>query len=189
MTNDIFIKKMDVKDVLNMRSFGKNKNPLLKSYDFWPKSLFECAYWFYKKTEKKSKRYFSVSYFGKIIAYLSMKDIDEDEKSSTLGIVLDANFQSMGLGKKILIKFLNIYFYDYNFNEMTLSVDFFNERAMKLYESLGFNVYSRGYQLFDGERADISDEDRKYFVFKGKYTLSKVWFMTLFKEDFKWRDF
>lgn len=189
MTNDLIIRKMDVKDVFYMRNFGKNKNILLKSYDFWPKSIFECAYWFYKKTEGKSKKYFSIIYFGRVIGYLSMKEIDEDEKTSTLGIVLDANFQSMGLGRKILIKFLNMYFYDYRFDELTLSVDFFNERAMRLYKSLNFFIYSRGYQLFDGVRADICDEDKKYFVFKGKYILSKVWFMTLFKENFRWRDF
>lgn len=172
-----------------MRSFGKNKNILLKSYDFWPKTFFECAYWFYKKTESNSKRYFSIVYYGKVIGYLSMKEIDEEDKTSTLGIVLDPNFQSMGLGKKILIKFLNMYFYDYCFDELTLSVDFFNERAKRLYESLGFNIYTRGYQLFDGDRSDIEKSCYKYFVFKGKYTLSKVWFMTIFKEDFRWRDF
>ena len=175
---------MNVKDVVSMRSFGKNKNRLLRSYDFWPGTLTECAYWYYKKTEKQDRRYFVASIKGKIIAYISSKDIDMDEGTSVLGLVLDPNFQSAGYGKRIMEKFLELYFEDYGFDEMTLTVDMFNERAIRLYKSLGFKVVGRGYQIFDGERWQISKDDEKFFVFKKRRILSKMWEMKISYEDF-----
>ena len=184
MNEDIEIRKMNVKDVVSMRSFGKNKNRLLRSYDFWPRTLTECAYWYYKKTEKQDRRYFVASIKGKIIAYISSKDIDVDEGTSVLGLVLDPNFQSAGYGKRIMEKFLERYFEDYGFDEMTLTVDMFNERAIRLYKSLGFKVVGRGYQIFDGERWQISKDDEKFFVFKKGRILSKMWKMKISYEDF-----
>lgn len=175
---------MNVKDVVSMRSFGKNKNLLLRSYDFWPKTFTECAYWYLKKTEKRDRRYFVASIEGKIIAYISSKDIDMDEGTSVLGLVLDPNFQSAGYGKRIMEKFLSMYFEDYGFDEMTLTVDMWNGRAIRLYKSLGFKVVGRGYQIFDGERWQISKDDEKFFVFKKERILSKMWEMKISYEDF-----
>ena len=175
---------MNIKDVLSMRSFGNNKNPLLISYDFWPRSFTECGYWYLKKTEKKDRRYFVASIKGKIIAYLSSNDIDMEEGTSVLGLVLDPNFQSCGYGKRIMEKFLAMYFDDYGFDEMTLTVDMFNERAFRLYKSLGFKVVGRGYQIFDGERWQISENDKKFFVFKKGRILSKMRKMKISYEDF-----
>ena len=107
-----------------------------------------------------------------------------DEGTSVLGLVLDPNFQSAGYGKRIMEKFLELYFEDYGFDEMTLTVDMFNERAIRLYKSLGFKVVGCGYQIFDGERWQISKDDEKFFVFKKGGILSKMWEMKISYEDF-----
>ena len=40
--NKFFFDQMTLDHVLAMRTWGTNENPLLKSYDFWPRTPEEC---------------------------------------------------------------------------------------------------------------------------------------------------
>lgn len=182
MDEEIFIKKMTLDDVLEMRKFQNNESPLLSGYNFTASTPLECKFWYYVKTSGHSN-YFVCFLGNRVIGYVSMKSIDCKNGTSTLGIVLDPKYQGKGLGKKILVKFYNYYF-GLGFKDMTLQVDFFNIRAQKLYESIGFKRYGRSYQIFYGDVDKYDLSMRKYFVFIGEYIFSKVYLMRLKKEDF-----
>lgn len=58
----------------------------------------------------------------------------------TFSIQLRPSLTSKGMGKKFTEAFLQFAKNKYNLNEITLSVIDFNERAIRLYKSLGFEV-------------------------------------------------
>ncbi|MDO5716237.1 MAG: GNAT family N-acetyltransferase [Tissierellia bacterium] len=177
------MKKMELKDVFAMRSWANNEHPLLASYDFWPREDYECRYWYSKKTELKSNEYFVYYYGEDCISYVSMKRISQRTRSAELGLVMDPKYQNQGLGHQILGDFLFYFFQTRGFQKMTLKVDLFNQRAIHLYESMGFQKKRRTYTLF-GEVERIPEESRRDFIIFSGLALSKGMVMEVRACDF-----
>ncbi len=166
---------MNIDEVLLMRSWGVNSNPLLKSYDFWPRTEEECKYWHYEKTKDFRNKYFVYMYEKDVICYISIKNIKKNY-NSTLGIVMDPRYQDRGVGSFILKDFIKKY-KKMGFKKMELKVDLFNKRAIHLYKKLGFVTRAKTISIFDGKREDISPNMRKYFFIAPGIILSKCLIM------------
>lgn len=176
--NDFVFREMNLEHVLKMRNWGKNDDAILESYDFWPTTFDECKYWFYQKTKKKTNKYYVYLDGDNVICYLSTKKIDRTTGVSTLGIVMDPNYQSRGYGYAIMRDFLKRYF-SWGFKSMNLTVATFNIRAINLYKKLGFKFKRRVYSLFDGTKDQISDDKRMHFIFLPGLVISKNYLMVI----------
>lgn len=176
--NNFVFSRMNINHVLKMRSWQKNENPLLESYDFWPRTFDECNYWYLKKTEKSYNEYYVYVDNDEIICYVSIKNINKKIGSATLGIVMNPAYQSKGYGYIIMQDFLKRYF-DHGYKSMNLTVARFNARAIKLYKKLGFKIERRTYSLFDGNKEQIDKDSRDYFIFLPGLIISKDYLMSI----------
>jgi diamine N-acetyltransferase len=82
---------------------------------------------------------------GRVIGALSLREI-ERPVSARLGIRLGADFVDRGYGSEALRLFLPYYFRASNFERLFLDVAATNERAIHVYEKLGFRRINRHYR-------------------------------------------
>ena len=103
---DLSFRKMNLRDVFTFRNWGRHESPLFLEYNFIEESEEDIIEWFKWKTRRPLSEYFVIESDGKIIGYLSLKNINKILKKAELGIVLDPNYIEQGIGKRILELFL-----------------------------------------------------------------------------------
>jgi RimJ/RimL family protein N-acetyltransferase len=77
---------------------------------------------------------------GRLIGRISLREIDERSGAARLGITFGAPYVGRGLGTEALAAFLDGYFTDLSFRTMVLDVAAPNQRAVRCYRRLGFQV-------------------------------------------------
>jgi RimJ/RimL family protein N-acetyltransferase len=77
---------------------------------------------------------------GLLIGRISLREIDERSGVARLGITFGAPYIGRGLGTEALATFLDFYFTDLSFRAMVLDVAAPNQRAVRCYRRLGFQV-------------------------------------------------
>ncbi len=77
------------------------------------------------------------------IGYTLLKDIDHKNRSVEIGIHLDPAFQGRGYGKDAFLTLMRYCFQELNIHRICLQVFAFNEKAIRLYERLGFREEGR----------------------------------------------
>lgn len=185
----ITIKPLTLDNVYNMRLWGYHNNPLLADYNFPFMTDKEIIKWYKYKTNSWRSKYYGITNEHDIfIGYLGIKDITKFKRESTLGIVFDPNYISMGYGTETLITFLKNYFTVMDMKIMYLEVAEFNKRAHRLYENVGF--MQEGYYLDVFFDQNINMENAYYineessFVISDKKIYNYIYKMKLGKENF-----
>ena len=75
----------------------------------------------------------------------------------TIGIMLDPNYQNIGLGTEAIRELINIGFNILNLGEIRLIVFSDNERAIRCYRRLGFKEYQRVENVVQRNNEEIAD--------------------------------
>ncbi len=148
---EIFVEPFKVSDVLDLKFWGVHQDIRYSQYDF---SMFPDDKTFgrwHKVKSGKRKMLFAVKCDGFVRGYISLRKIDILEGSAVMGIALDPNLLSVGVGKRALKQFLSIFFEDLGMNLLKLKVSDFNERAKRLYESVGFVFIERNFEKFENQ--------------------------------------
>lgn len=148
-TERLVISDLTLKDAFDMAAWGVHQAPLYSHYNFDDMSGNERIEWYNFKTGSNKNHYYSAREKGVLIGYFGLKDISKVFKTSTLGIVIDANRVGEGFGTEILKNYLDLYFNKLNMKKMKLEVASFNERAIKLYNSMGFKIKSYDLEQLD----------------------------------------
>lgn len=136
-------------DVFDLKTWGIHDDLRFSHYDF---SMFPnddtFLRWFKVKTSE-SKMLFAIKYEGFVKGYISLRNINVLSGSSTMGISLDPDYISIGLGTYALKIFLKFYFDEMKMRELNLKVSDFNKRAKRLYEKLGFKFQKKDLEEFE----------------------------------------
>jgi RimJ/RimL family protein N-acetyltransferase len=74
---------------------------------------------------------------GRLIGSITLRERN-GHHSARLGITLGADFVNRGLGTEALTLFLDYYFQELGFEKMVLDVVGHNQRAIRVYQTLGF---------------------------------------------------
>ncbi len=179
----IHIEQFNPDEVLQLKNWGVHQDLRYVQYGF-DKFYNDANFdkWYQIKT-KKNKKLFAIKEGDKIRGYISLRNISTFWRSAVLGISIDPNFISMGIGKIALEQFLDYYFNEMKMNVLTLKVALFNQRAIALYESLGFvhrktNLESfenqmHNFQLLLHHRSDFRQIGEQIYTDVCSYKLSK----------------
>lgn len=132
------------------------KNPDIM--DFW----FSEPYWnkekfmdsFDERQKGESVRQFIVYADDERIGYTNLHLINSRHRTAVLAIMLDPSSQGKGYAETVMRKIVDYGFYQLNLNKITLDVVDYNERAVHIYEKLGFKVEGK--------------KEQQYFI-QGKY--------------------
>ena len=137
-TERLVISDLTVEDAMDMAGWKKHSSVLFSEYNFDNMTVKERLKWYHFKTDSRKNHYYSAREKGKLVGYFGIKDTSKLFRESTLGIVLDAGRMGEGFGRDILENFLAVYFGEFKMRKLSLKVAEYNERAIRLYEAMGF---------------------------------------------------
>ncbi|MDO4594270.1 MAG: GNAT family N-acetyltransferase [Tissierellia bacterium] len=178
----LYIKKLEFEDALHFKDWSLFDNPYLFGYNYGNFSELETRIWF-NSIKTIRKKYYAVyeKKEDKFVGFLGLKNIKVFQKSARLGIVFDPGNVEKGYGYEAMMRFLDYFFNDLDFNTMELFVNSFNKRALNLYKKLGFIKISEFLEVFENQF--INADDINFFKKNGQ-VYSKLYKMKLEKERY-----
>lgn len=81
---------------------------------------------------------YAIDYNDEYIGSISLKHINPIDKNAEFAISIRKKYREQGLGKEAIHLILQIAFEELNLNKVYLNVLSNNERAIRLYQSVGF---------------------------------------------------
>ena len=185
----VIIRPLELKDVYEMKNWGFHKNPLLDDYNFPDMVDSQIKKWYKYKTNSFFNRYYGIlNKDYRLIGYLGIKNIKFVRRESTLGLVLDPNYINKGYGTEALWEYLNYYFNQLKMKKMDLEVAEFNQRALKVYEKVGFRSIEYYLDEFHNQKLDLNDnyylDNKSCFVLYNKRIYNYIYKMRLDKDVF-----
>jgi RimJ/RimL family protein N-acetyltransferase len=148
------------RDVDRWLEWGRHDDPLFSSYNPTPMSGPMRDSWFDDLTQRQAQLPYAIEDLERrLVGRLFLRHVRERERTSVLGIDLDARCLGRGYGTDALRAFLAYYFGAAGYMKMYLSVAAHNERARRSYDRCGFQQFSSHWQVLKSD-ADVLGDDR-----------------------------
>ena len=168
-------------------------DPLYAHYNLGEMTEAQKKEWYLKRKKDPRMLYLSiVGSKGELIGFLSLFEIDWENKKAKLGIYLGYEFTDKGYGTEAIKTLLPYYFEKMKFNELYLDVASLNKRAIKCYLNCGFEFVRTEFHKHDPRnKIDIFGDERlkdirKYFKKEGDEILVQFEEMRITEE--MWRE-
>ena len=94
-------------------------------------------------TDQRNKIFMVDDLNGNTVGYVQLRNIDYKNRSVEIGIHLGPEAQGKGYGRDAFLLLMRFAFNEMNMHRVYLQVFDFNDRAIKLYEKLGFREEGR----------------------------------------------
>lgn len=179
--DDIKIKKFEKNDLNNFKNFSPYDDILLTDYNLCFLKESEIKKW-EKKIKSKKNNYFVIFLNKIMIGYIGISRISFLNSNYELSLSLDEKYCSKGYGFKSLRLFLEYYFENFDKYSIWLNVNAFNQRAIKLYEKIGFEKISEflgDFEVQKMQKLKRYEETKEYFEEKNNIIYSKIFTMKL----------
>ena len=179
--DDIKIKKFEKNDLKNFKNFSPYDDILLTDYNLCFLKESEIKKW-EKKIKSKKNNYFVIFLNEIMIGYIGISRISFLNSNYELSLSLDEKYCSKGYGFKSLRLFLEYYFENFDKYSIWLNVNAFNQRAIKLYEKIGFEKISEflgDFEVQKMQKLKRYEETKEYFEEKNGVIYSKIFTMKL----------
>lgn len=179
--DDIKIKKFEKNDLKNFKNFSAYDDILLTDYNLCFLKESEIKKW-EKKIKSKKNNYFVIFLNEIMIGYIGISRISFLNSNYELSLSLDEKYCSKGYGFKSLRLFLEYYFENFDKYSIWLNVNAFNQRAIKLYEKIGFEKISEflgDFEVQKMQKLKRYEETKEYFEEKNNIIYSKIFTMKL----------
>ena len=166
----VYLERMTRSTAYQLNNWEDYEDPRLSGYNYGNLSDFEINFW-YNSICTPRKKYFAVKRYedDRFIGFVGLKNYNPLTK------------KALGYGYDAMLVLLDYYFNDLKFKVMLLEVNLFNQRALNLYQKLGFKETGFDSELFENQ--DIEFDDR-YFEMHGNLIYSKILKMKLTKDDY-----
>ena len=106
-------------------------------------------------TDQRSKIFMVDDLNGNTVGYVQLRNIDYKNRSVEIGIHLGPEAQGRGYGRDAFLLLMRFAFNEMNMHRVYLQVFDFNDRAIKLYEKLGFRE--------EGRFRDVIFQEGRYY--------------------------
>ena len=179
--DDIKIKKFEKNDLKNFKNFSPYDDILLTDYNLCFLKESEIKKW-EKKIKSKKNNYFVIFLNEIMIGYIGISRISFLNSNYELSLSLDEKYCSKGYGFKSLRLFLEYYFENFDKYSIWLNVNAFNQRAIHLYEKIGFEKISEflgDFEVQKMQKLKRYEETKEYFEEKNNIIYSKIFTMKL----------
>ena len=179
--DDIKIKKFEKNDLNNFKNFSPYDDILLTDYNLCFLKESEIKKW-EKKIKSKKNNYFVIFLNEIMIGYIGISRISFLNSNYELSLSLDEKYCSKGYGFKALSLFLEYYFENFDKCSIWLNVNAFSQRAIKLYEKIGFEKTSEflgDFEVQKMQKLKRYEEAKEYFEEKNDIIYSKIFTMKL----------
>jgi diamine N-acetyltransferase len=136
----VIVRAMTRADLSQMAAWHPFEDPLYLDAN-WPiRSAEELDRWYAAASRSSDRLLYAVANeSGRIIGSITLREMD-DRRSARLGITIGADFVNQGYGTEALTLFVDSYFQEMGFQKLVLDVAGSNQRAIRVYRKLGFQV-------------------------------------------------
>jgi RimJ/RimL family protein N-acetyltransferase len=141
------IRPYQLADVRSQRRWPRFTDPLLLSYNLTIPPHGEADYFHNRCQREDYLRWAVDDHRGRLLAVVSLREIDRNAGVARLGITIRPDRLSRGYGRRILRRFIAFYFRDLGFRRMVLDVAMPNRRAIRCYRRLGFTLTGHHWQM------------------------------------------
>jgi diamine N-acetyltransferase len=154
------VREFTRRDVDRWQEWGRHEEPLFSSYNPAPMTGSMRDSWFDDLVHRQAQLPYAIEDLERrLVGRIFLRHIRERERTSVLGIDLDARCLGRGYGTDALRAFLAYYFGPAGFLKMYLSVAAHNERARRSYDRCGFEQFSTHWQALKSD-ADVFGDER-----------------------------
>lgn len=144
--NNIQIKLMSQKEAVEIADYWKYPKP----YDFYDMTADLEDYKEIMDPVSRGNHYFSVLENQKLIGFFGIFPKESSENEIELGLGLKPELTGKGRGKNFVTMILQYIKEEHSYVKVWLSVADFNQRAITLYERVGFNYIGEKVQETNG---------------------------------------
>ena len=151
----VTIRPLRKRDLDTMSGWATFDDPLYRLFDWPRRPATENGMWFAELMRDRTRVYYAVEdERHTLIGRISLRDI-RGHQSARLGIGFGTDFVGQGYGSEALRVFLRYYFCELGFRRLVLDVSAINLRAIRCYESCGFERSGSHYEYL-GRNADTA---------------------------------
>lgn len=133
------LQSQDLKQLLELY----HQEAFMKSYgklEAQKQTLKQLKIWFDEYEQKKAEFYYSIFLNETWIGFITLSDFNESQSEAWLSIGIQPTFWGNGIGSNILKTFIKDCFNQGTIKMIRLSVFASNERALRLYLKIGFEI-------------------------------------------------
>ena len=153
----ISVRSFSPADETRRQAWAKFDDPYLSRYNFTPRQ--EASNLVLYERLRDRIRLALDDPTDHLIGYVFLKPFERDKRAMEIGICLSADQIGRGLGREALELILPCAIESLNLDRIVLDVDEINQRALRLYRSLGFKVFGLLWKKEDDPRiADYSKQ-------------------------------
>lgn len=158
---NVVLRPVEREDLKRMQELWLNIDLIVLGHGEWtPRSLAGREKWFDKHLadEHQERSWFAIEADGKVIGDAGLHHSDRRSGSTQFGIgIYDPDYVSKGYGREALLLLLDWAFRIQNWRRIWLEALACNERAQRLYRSIGFvdEGRLREQHFYDGRYEDV----------------------------------
>jgi len=158
----IIIRPLRRDDIDKRLKWQKYPDPLYFHYNLGDITEVQKREWYHKRKKDPKMLYLTIDNLkGELLGFLSLYDIDWDNKKAKLGIYLGYEYIDKGYGTEAIKTFLPYYFEKMRFKELYLDAASLNQRAIKCYLKCGFEFAGTKFNKHDPRsKIDIFGDER-----------------------------
>jgi len=189
----IIIRPLRRDDIDKRLKWKKYPDPLYYHYNLEKMTEAQEKEWYQKRKNDPQMLYLAIDNLqGELLGFLSLYEINWEDKKAKLGIFLGYEYTDKGYGTEATKTLLPYYFEKMRFNELGLDVAALNKRAIRCYLKCGFEFAGTRFNKHDPRsKIDIFDDERyddirRYFKKEGNEILVQFEDMKITEE--KWEN-
>lgn len=148
----VTLRALEDRDLHDLRRWRNDAEMAHWHFSAWPVSEDEQRSWYQNQKNRSDGKVFIIEDDGQPIGYAVCMGLDSRNRSIEVGLHLIPDARGRGFGKDAFLTLTRFCFEELNMHRVWLRVFAFNDRAIGLYERLGFKregvtrdmIYSSG---------------------------------------------
>jgi RimJ/RimL family protein N-acetyltransferase len=180
-------RKLKLADAYKFSRWGKHEDVRYYQYNFPFETEREYFEWYVMKQHLIRKKVYGLfDEMDNPVGFITLKNIRWFRRMAELGIGIDPNHLSEGLGRMLINSFLDHVFRHFPIEVMTLRVATFNTRAQRCYRACGFKNVVKKTEPFEEQcfRDEVIQQFPDQFVLNDDVLYADFFLMQIDKKTF-----
>ncbi len=139
-----FLRALEDHDVELLRQWRNHPELMQYHCSTFPVSQVEQRQWYESYASDRKHHVFMIENADHVpMGYALIRNLDLKNRKAEIGLHLEPSYQGQGYGKDAFLTLIRFCFQELNLHRLFLEVFDFNEKAIRMYENIGFKIEGR----------------------------------------------
>ena len=138
MTTDIHLRPLEKDDLTFLHRLNNDPDIMTFWFEEPYRSLTHLQHEYDENLKEQLSRQFVIMHGEEKVGFVGLFDFDHLHRKAEFGIMIDTAYQGKGYAKAATKLAMSYAFYRMNVRKLFLIVDLYNEKAIHIYEKMGF---------------------------------------------------